>query len=288
MTAVIESTRTTRGKWTGGPVFVTGGTGKTGRRVVKRLETLGVPVRIGSRSAEVPFDWEQPDNWEAALQGASAMYVTYAPDLAVPGAVEAVDRLMVTAKRAGVARVVLLSGRGEQEAEAAEAVVQRSGMEWTIVRCAWFMQNFSENYLIDGVLAGEIMLPVGDVPEPFVDADDIADVVAAALTDPGHSGQLYELTGPRTLTMAEAATEIGSALGREVRYVEIDAATYAAGARAAGLPEGVIWMLDYLFTTVMDGRNAYLGDGVQRALGRPPRDFRDYAQAAAASGVWDR
>jgi uncharacterized protein YbjT (DUF2867 family) len=112
-------------------------------------------------------------------------------------------------------------------------------------------------------------------------------VVAAALTEPGHNGQLYELTGPRTLTLAEAAAEIGDALGKEIRYVTIDAESYAAEMRAAGLPDDVVWLLDYLFITVMDGRNAWLADGVQQALGRPPRDFRDYARAAAASGVWN-
>jgi uncharacterized protein YbjT (DUF2867 family) len=287
MNAAIERVGKAKNTVTRGPVFIAGGTGKTGRRVAERLEALGVPVRVGSRSSEIPFDWERPEGWAAALQGASAIYAAYAPDLAVPGAVEAIERLVSTAKELGIARIVLLSGRGEQEAQAAEAIVQASGLDWTIVRCAWFMQNFSENYLIEGVLAGEIALPVGEVPEPFVDADDIADVVAAALTEPGHEGQLYELTGPRTLTLAEAAAEIGDALGKEIRYITIDAESYAAEMRAAGLPDDVIWLLDYLFTTVMDGRNAWLADGVQQALGRPPRDFRDYARAAAASGVWN-
>ncbi len=287
MNTVIERTTAPAPASAGGPVFIAGGTGKTGRRVAERLEALGIPMRIGARSSAIPFDWDRPAGWDAALQGASAIYATYAPDLAVPGAVGAIEQLVATAKRAGVTRVVLLSGRGESEAQEAEVVVQESGLDWTIVRCAWFMQNFSENYLIDGVLAGEIVLPVGEVPEPFVDADDIADVVAAALTQPGHAGQLYELTGPRTLTMAEAAAEIGDALGRPIDSIEVDPESYAAGMRAAGLPDDVIWLLDYLFSTVMDGRNAWLADGVQRALGRPPRDFRDYARNAAASGVWD-
>lgn len=272
---------------TGGPVFITCGTGKTGRRVAAQLETLGVPVRIGSRSAELPFDWERPAGWAEALEGASAIYATYAPDLAVPGAVAAIEQLVETAERAGVSRIVLLSGRGEPEAQEAEQIVQRSELDWTIVRCAWFMQNFSENHFIEGVLNGELTLPVGAVPEPFVDADDIAEVVVTALTTPGHVGQLYELTGPRSLTMAEAMMEIGDALGRELRYVEIDAESFAAYMRAEGLPDDVIWLLDYLFTTVLDGRNAWLADGVQRALGRPPRDFRQFAQAVAASGAWN-
>lgn len=270
-----------------GPVFVAGGTGKTGRRVVERLEALGIPVRIGSRGSDPAFDWEQPDGWPAALAGCHAVYAAYAPDIAIPGALGAIEQFVESAKQAGIERLVLLSGRGESEAEAAESVVQASGLDWTIVRCSWFMQNFSESYFVDGLLAGELALPVGEVGEPFIHADDIADVVATALTQPGHTGALYELTGPRTLTMAEAVHEIALASGRDIRYAQIDQETFDAGLRAAEVPEEIIWLLGYLFTTVLDGRNAWLADGVQRALGRPPRDFRDYVREAAATGVWN-
>lgn len=270
-----------------GPVFVAGGTGKTGRRVVERLEALGIPVRIGSRGSDPAFDWEQPDGWPAALAGCHAVYAAYAPDIAIPGALGAIEQFVESAKQAGIERLVLLSGRGESEAEAAESVVQASGLDWTIVRCSWFMQNFSESYFVDGLLAGELALPVGEVGEPFIHADDIADVVATALTQPGHTGVLYELTGPRTLTMAEAVHEIALASGRDIRYAQIDQETFDAGLRAAEVPEEIIWLLGYLFTTVLDGRNAWLADGVQRALGRPPRDFRDYVREAAATGVWN-
>lgn len=270
-----------------GPVFVAGGTGKTGRRVVERLEALGIPVRIGSRGSDPAFDWEQPDGWPAALAGCHAVYAAYAPDIAIPGALGAIEQFVESAKQAGIERLVLLSGRGESEAEAAESVVQAAGLDWTIVRCSWFMQNFSESYFVDGLLAGELALPVGEVGEPFIHADDIADVVATALTQPGHTGALYELTGPRTLTMAEAVHEIALASGRDIRYAQIEQETFDAGLRAAEVPEEIIWLLGYLFTTVLDGRNAWLADGVQRALGRPPRDFRDYAREAAATGVWN-
>ncbi|MCA9858670.1 MAG: NAD(P)H-binding protein [Thermomicrobiales bacterium] len=287
MSTTLERTTSAGNGTRLGPVFVAGGTGKTGRRVAARLEALGVPVRIGSRRSQPAFDWEQSHGWASALEGSKAVYAAYAPDLAVPGAVAAIEQLIDLAKRARIERFVLLSGRGEPEAQAAEALVQHSGLDWTIVRCAWFMQNFSENYFIDGILAGELALPVGAVREPFVDADDIAEVVATALTQPGHNGQLYELTGPRTLTMAEAMQEIALATGREIRYTELDQEVYEREMRAAGLPSEVIWLLQYLFTTVLDGRNAWLGDGVQRALGRPPRDFRDYARDAASTGCWN-
>lgn len=268
------------------PTLVVGGTGKTGRRVAIRLAARGLAVRIGSRSAEPPFDWEDEATWAPALRGARAAYVTYYPDLAAPGAVEAVRRFIDLALKQGVTRLVLLSGRGEEEAGHAEWVLQESGAEWTVLRSSWFAQNFSENYLLDPILAGEVVLPAADVPEPFVDADDIADVAAAALTEPGHAGKLYELTGPRLLTFREAVAEIAAATGREIRFTSVPVEEYAALLAAAGVPADVAGLLTYLFTEVLDGRNASLADGVQQALGRPPRDFRDYARKTAATGIW--
>lgn len=268
------------------PVLVVGGTGKTGRRVAERLAARGVPVRIGSRSANPAFDWEDPSGWAAALDGAGAAYITYYPDLAAPGAPEAVRALVDQALAQGVRRLVLLSGRGEEEAQQAEQVLQASGADWTIVRASWFSQNFSEGVVRDGVVAGEIALPAGDVGEPFVDADDIADVVVAALTEDGHAGQLYEVTGPRLLTFAEATAEIARATGRPVRYTRVPAEDFATMLAEQGTPAEFTELLLYLFTTVLDGRNASLADGVQRALGRAPKDFADYARDAAASGAW--
>jgi uncharacterized protein YbjT (DUF2867 family) len=270
-----------------GPILVVGGTGKTGRRVVERLEARGLPVRIGSRSAAIPFDWEIQSTWAPALAGADAVYLTYYPDIAVPGAVDAIRAFVGLAEASKVRRLVLLSGRGEEEAQRAEDVVMDSSLDWTIVRCSWFAQNFSENYLIEPILAGDVVLSAGDVGEPFIDADDIADVAVAALSEDGHSGQLYELTGPRLLTFAGAVQEISKATGRQISYTQVSHAEYAATLKDEGVTDDVVWFLDYLFTTVLDGRNAFLTDGVQRALGRQPRDFADYARAAAATGVWN-
>jgi len=269
-------------------VLVLGGTGKTGRRIVDRLLARGVPVRVGSRSAQPPFEWEDRSTWEPAMRGIHAAYISYYPDLAVPGATHAVRDLAQVAVAAGVQRLVLLSGRGEEEAEAAERVIQSAGAEWTILRASWFNQNFSESYLLAPVIAGEVVVPAGGVPEPFVDADDIADVAVEALTEDGHVGQLYELTGPRMLTFAEATAEIGKALDREITFVNVSPAEYAAGLAAESVPADVTELLMYLFTTVLDGRNSSVGDGVQRALGREPRDFYDYAWDTAQQGIWDR
>jgi uncharacterized protein YbjT (DUF2867 family) len=267
--------------------LVLGGTGKTGRRVVKRLKARGLPTQVGFRSGEPPFDWEDEATWAPALRDVGSVYLSYYPDLAVPGAVAKVRSVAELAVKSGVRRLVLLSGRGEEEAQHAERVVQDVGAEWTVVRCSWFSQNFSENYLLEPILSGEVALPAGNVPEPFVDADDIADVAVAALTEAGHVGQIYELTGPRLLTLEEAVGEIAQAAGREIRYVPVSVQEYSAMLAEHEVPVEFVTLLTYLFTEVLDGRNAHLTDGVRRALGREPKDFTDYARDAAATGVWN-
>ncbi|MFI0352083.1 NAD(P)H-binding protein [Actinomadura sp. 9N407] len=266
--------------------LILGGTGKTGRRVVRRLEERGVPVRVGSRSGEPPFDWKDRSTWKAVLDGVDAVYMAYYPDLTVPGAAEDIGAFGAAAVEAGADRVVLLSGRGEDEAKVAEQALKDAGAEWTVLRASWFAQNFSEDYLLDGVLAGEVAVPAGDVPEPFADADDIADVAVAALTEDGHVGRTYEITGRRALTFAEAVAEIAEASGRKIHFTSVPADGYAAALKEHGVPDEVSELLLYLFTTVLDGRNARPADGVRRALGREPRDFADFARDTAASGVW--
>jgi uncharacterized protein YbjT (DUF2867 family) len=269
------------------PTLVLGGNGKTGRRVAARLTALGHPVRIGSRTGHPPFDWERPATWAPALDGVHAAYVSYFPDISVSGAVETLHAFARLAVDRDVARLVLLSGRGEAEAERAEQAVRDSGAALTIVRSSWFAQNFSEDYLLEDVMRGDVVLPVGDVPEPFVDADDIADVAVAALTDDRHVDQVYELTGPRLLTFAQAVSEIASATHRDIRFVPVSVDDYAQAALGHGVPAEWLEVLVYLFGEVLDGRNAHLADGVWRALGREPKDFADFAHDAAATGVWD-
>ncbi len=271
---------------TNNTTLVIGGTGKTGKRVVEKLKAAGLPVRVGSRSATPSFDWDNESTWDAALEGVFAVYVTYSPDLAMPGATDAIQGLVDLARKRGVRRLVLLSGRGEEEAQACELIVQQSGLEWTVVRASWFHQNFSEGAFIDMVLAGTITLPASDVPEPFVDVDDIADVAFTALTQDGHDGEVYEVTGPRLMTFSDIAADLSAATGRTIRFQTVPHDGFVNGVAESGAPKEVVWMLDYLFATVLDGRNAYLTDGVQRALGREPRDFADYARSVAATGAW--
>ncbi len=270
-----------------GLTLVLGGNGKTGRRVVERLASRGVPTRVASRAGDPAFDWDDQSTWDAALDGVTAAYISYAPDLAIPGATDAIRAFAERAVEHGVRRLVLLSGRGEEEAQRCQRIIQRADIEWTVVRASWFCQNFSEGSFLDMVLVGEIALPAGEIGEPFVDADDIADVAVAALTEDGHAGQVYELTGPRLLTFAEAVDEIACATGRAIRYARIPPETFVARVAEAGLPEDIAWLLDYLFATVLDGRNAHVGNGVRRALDREPGDFTEYARRTAAAGVWD-
>jgi len=273
---------------TGQPItLVLGATGKTGRRITQRLEAAGLAVRRGSRDANPPFDWEDRSTWDAVIDGVHAVYICFQPDLAVPGALESIQAFTDLAVKSGVRKLVLLSGRGEIEAEQAERVVQNSGIDWTILRASWFCQNFSEAHFLEPILQGELALPVGQVAEPFVDAEDIAECAVAALTQPGHTNQLYELTGPRALTFAEAVTEIASSTGRDIEFVAVPADAYRQAMEQQQLPQELIDLVLYLFTTVLDGRNTPIADGVQRALGRPARDFSDYVQRTAATGIWE-
>ncbi|MGX1806585.1 NAD(P)H-binding protein [Nocardia sp. NPDC055321] len=267
-------------------VLVLGGTGKTGRRVSARLTALGIPVRLGSRGADPAFDWNDRTTWAAALDGVAAVYLAYAPDLAMPGATSALKSFTARAAAAGVRRVVMLSGRAEPEALECEEIVRNSGPEWTIVRCAFFAQNFDEGLFASELRTGTLALPVGATPEPFVHADDIADVAVAALTRDGHAGQVYELTGPRALSFAAAIAELGAACELELSFESVSRTEYIAALSARGVPGAEISLLDYLFGVLLDGRNATPADGVRRALGRGPRDFAEYARDVAVSGVF--
>ncbi|MEV0165966.1 NmrA family NAD(P)-binding protein [Nonomuraea fuscirosea] len=267
-------------------ILVLGGTGKTGRRIADRLSARGLPVRIGSRSASPAFDWQDRSTWRDALDGVTAVYLSYYPDLAFPGAYDDVKAFTELAVSSGARRLVLLSGRGEPEAQASERTVRESGAEWTVLRCSWFMQNFSEDFLLGSVLDGVIALPAADVPEPFVDVEDIVDVAVAAFTEKGHAGRLYELTGPRLLTFADVAAELSRATGRTIVFLRVTPEEYVTSAVEHGVTVGEAHGLTHLFTDILDGRNATVTDGVRQALGRPARDFTDFARASAQ--VWKR
>jgi len=269
-------------------ILVTGGTGKTGRRVVERLKTRDIPVRIGSRAAEPPFDWENPGTWAGALDGMDTVYITFQPDLAVPGARKAIERFTNQAVKCGIQKMVLLSGKGEKEAELCEQVVMNAGVNWTIVRASWFNQNFSESFLLDPILAGHVALPSGEALVPFVDTDDIADVVVEALLNDDHIGQTYELTGPRQLTLKQVTEEISDVTGRDLAFTTITVDEYEKMLREYEVPEDIIWLINYLFTEVLlVAKNSIVTNDIQKVLGRKAKDFTEYARETASTGIWN-
>ena len=267
------------------PILVIGATGKTGSRVASKLEAKGFAVRRGARRSETHFDWEDPGTWAPVLHGVSKAYVTYFPDLAFPGAVEKLEAFTKVAAEAGLEHIVLLSGRGEHFATMGEEIVRNSGLPFTIVRAAWFAQNFSEGYLRDPILGGALPMPGGDIKEPIIDIDDIADVVVAALTEDGHLGERYEVTGPRLMTFAEMAEVLSTTLGRRIQHVPISFEDFHANVAASG-GDFVAEVFTQIARETLDGRNAHTADGVERALGRKPRDFADFAQTAMAADAW--
>ena len=269
------------------PILIIGKNGKTGARVDQRLQALGYETRAVSRSTSPVFDWENPSTWQAAINGARIAYVTYHPDLALPQAEGRIKEFVKVARENGLEHIVLLSGRGEDGAQRAENVLKESGMSWNIVRCSWFNQNFSESFMLQGILAGELVLPEADTLEPFIDADDIADVVVATLTEPGHKNRLYELTGPRALNFAQCVNEISEALGRPIKYTTVPVDDYINALREQGEPEDIQRLIHLLFTVVFDGRNSNVMPGVEEALNRQPTDFKTYIQKTIKSGVWD-
>lgn len=271
---------------TSDPIVIIGGNGKTGARVNARLQSLGYSTRPVSRSTTPAFDWDNPETWRAVLKGTRAAYVTYQPDLAVPRAESAIKAFVKMAIENGLEHVVLLSGRGEEGAQRAEEILKASGISWNIVRASWFFQNFSESFMLEGILAGELVLPAGATVEPFIDADDIADVVVATLTEPGHRDKVYEVTGPRALTFAQCVEGISAALGRPVTYTSIPVDQFMDALKEEGVPEEMQWLLHELFTVVFDGRNSEVMPGVQETLGRPAKDFKTYVQNTVESGVW--
>ncbi len=268
-------------------ILVIGGKGKTGRRVAERLTKLGKSIRIGSRSEKPSFDWENPATWAGALEGMDMVYITFQPDLAVPGALKAIKEFTSQAVKTGIKKMVLLSGKGEKEAELCEQVVMNSGADWTIVRASWFNQNFSESFFLDPIKARYVSLPKAETLIPFVDTDDIADVVVESLLDEKHNGKTYELTGPRQLTFKQVIEEISNVTGRDIVFDSITMDEYTKMLKEYQVPEDYIWLINYLFTEVLDEKNSIVTNDIEKVLGRKAKDFAEYASETAATGIWN-
>ncbi|MGI5327202.1 SDR family oxidoreductase [Actinomadura nitritigenes] len=274
--------------------LILGATGKTGRRIVSRLRDAGHSVRAASRTgSDVAVDLGDPATWPAALDGATAVYLLEPVLQPVPDREARIPAFVTEAASAGVRRLVLLSAHGVGEAaddhplKSAERAVRESGVGWTILRPGWFAQNFSESFWKPWVLSGTLAVPTGDGRTPFVDAEDIAEVAVEALTDDRHSGRTYQLTGPRAITFAEAAELIGKATGRTVRHVDVTPEVFAERLTSNGVHAEAARMLAGLLANIRDDREAAVSDGVDQALGRPPKPFEDFVTEAAAAGHWD-
>ncbi len=269
-------------------ILVIGGTGKTGRRVVQQLQKKGIEPRIGSRNASPSFDWDNKDTWVNALNGIEKMYVTYYPDLAVPGAKEAIESLTYLAKELGVKKIVLLSGKGEVEAEACETIVKDSGVDYTIVRASWFNQNWSESFFLESILSGEVALPMSEVLIPFVDANDIAEVAATVLLDDTYNGETIEVTGPELITFKDIVHTISKTSKRRLKFHDITLQQYIDGMKEMQTPDDVVWLIEYLFSHVLTNpKNQQVVHDIDRVLGRKAKTFLEYAQETAKTGIWN-
>ncbi|MEQ9300086.1 MAG: NmrA family NAD(P)-binding protein [Cyclobacteriaceae bacterium] len=270
-------------------VLVIGGTGKTGRRVVEGLKQLNHNVRIGSRGGDPAFDWDDPATYAPALKGMDRAYIVYYPDLAIPGAKDAITLLTEAALKEGLEKVVLLSGKGEAEAEACEQIVANSGLNYTLVRASWFNQNFSESFLLEPVQAGHVALPMPEAEIPFVDVDDIAEVVTKVLVDDTYNSQTLTVTGPEKLTFKQVVTAIAEATGREIGYQPISIEEFGAGLKAAGLPDDYVWLFSYLFKEVLGNPdNQEVSSDLEKVLGRKATSFSTFVKETATTGIWNQ
>jgi uncharacterized protein YbjT (DUF2867 family) len=264
--------------------LILGGAGRSGTRILDRLTAAGLPARSASR--RTGFDWDDRATWAPILRGATAAYVCFSPDLAFPGVPDKMAALGELAARHGLERLVLLSGRGEEGARASEAALRNGGVPTTVLRCSWFQQNFSEHFLVGPVRRARLRLPAPDVPEAFVDLDDVADAAVLALTRPGPVDATYELSGPELLTFAQVAEVLTDACARPIVFESVDVPTFVDDLADDGVPAEDATALAYLFTDILDGRNASLADGVHALLGRQPSSLRAYARRTAPTGVW--
>ena len=270
-------------------ILVIGGTGKTGHRVVERLTAQGHHVMVGSRKGSPAFDWEDYATFAPALKGMDRAYIVYYPDLAVPGAKEAITALTEAALKEGLEKVVLLSGKGEAEAEACEEIVANSGLNYTLVRASWFNQNFSEGAFLDFVLAGEVALPMPQAEIPFVDVNDIAEVVMKVLVDDHYNGETITVTGPEKLTFKQVVKMMEQGIGKDIRYIPISIEQFKEGMKQAGLPDSYVWLFGYLFKEVLGNPdNQQVSPDVERVLRRQATSFEEYVEKTVLSGVWNQ
>lgn len=273
--------------------LVLGPNGMIGRRLAPMLESLGVAVRKASRGATGAshFDWHDKATYRPALEGNTSVYLVVADPGAAPDAT--VLPFLDEARRAGVRKIVAVSSLGvtfsgepdNSPRRRLEQLIAESGMDWTILRPGGFNQNFSESFLLPGILqAGMVATATGNGPVAFVDAEDIAAVAAIALTESGHDGQYYSLTGPEALSFAQATAVIAEAAGRPIAYQALSEAQFAGMLAGANVPPDAMAIVVRDQLAIGNGEEAVISSTVPELTGRKAQSFGDFAKAAAA--VW--
>ncbi|MGE8552636.1 MAG: NAD(P)H-binding protein [Chryseobacterium jejuense] len=262
-------------------ILVIGGGGKNGRRVVNKLKNLGLQVLFTTRIKEdvkegvVFFDWNDPSTYHPVLQDVEKVYIVH-PDTSMPGAYEQIEELVNNMVKQSVSKAVLLSGRGQESVEKCEEILKDSSLEWVIIRSAWFSQNFNEGHFLQGIKTGEVVFLSGAVTEPFVDLDDLSDVVVETILHKIHNGKVYEVTGEELLTFKDAVEMIGQYLGYPVKYILLNKDEYLDMLKQAGLPDDMAKHFVWTFSEILDGRNQNIGDGIHKVLGRKPKTFSEF------------
>lgn len=282
-------------------ILVVGATGNIGGEVAQLLAAKGLPLRVLARdvakaSAQfgegvevVQGDLRDPASLPAALDGVEKVFLVTAMAL---DQVAMKNALIDAAAAAGVKHIVISTGIGA----APDAPVQfgrwhgesqerakQSGMDWTFVQPTFFMQNFlmSAPTLVDH---GAFYLPLGESsPVSWVDARDIAAVAATALSEPGHAGRAYTLTGPEAVSCEQIAETMGEVFDKPVRYVAVSSEQAAASMLEMGMPEPLVEAMNELYALGPPGYLADVAPTVADVTGRPARDIRtfltDYRQA---------
>jgi len=266
-------------------VLVTGATGTVGSALLDALTDCDATVRAATRSPPgtgpadewVAFDFEKPETWGDALAGVDALFLLRPPQLSRVGPVRA---FVDAAGRVGVDRCVVLSVLGAERNpllphRRIERHVAASALRWTFLRPSFFTQNLVEVHG-DALARGEIPVPAGDGRTSFVDARDVAAVAAVALTEPGHAGVAYDLTGPEALTYDEVAAVASDVLGSPVTYTDPSLPRFVVRELRRGRPLGFTLVMSGIYTTARLGLAGRVTGAVERVLGRPPRDVRAF------------
>lgn len=269
-------------------ILVTTPNGKVGSALAAQLLERGEAVRLGAHTPAkaqadfaqaqvVHFDFGDPASVRAALAGVAALYLA-APATTDP---EQVNRVVDLAVEAGVRRIVRLSAAGVEHSETGLRQIERhiegSGVEWTMLRPSWFFQNYSTANAAAIRERGAIFEAAGDGKTAFVDTRDIAAVAVRALTESGHHGQGYTITGGRAYDRSEVASAIGAAAGRPVRYVALTDAAFRDSVAPLGWPPEYVELMSGLYAAVRAGHTAATTDVVQRVTGQAPISLEQFA-----------